>query len=224
MKPGLMLRSIDLQCHGSNCCLLAFVCLCLCATGGCSATTQENVEFTQGDIQQLQLEDLGGQPYDAWNASEANARVFLFTSIDCPISNRYAPKIGRLYKQFHPQGIDFVLVYSHADETPDMIRQHLVEFAYPCVAVRDPHKTLAKLTQASVTPEAVVIGPDLRMAYRGRIDNLYADFGTSRVVATTNDLADVLEALVEGEQVATHTTEAVGCPIEGLITSGGPQS
>lgn len=216
MKPGLMLRSIDMQCHGSKCCLLAVTCLCVCVTAGCGLTKPENVEFTQDDIQQLQLEDLDGQPYDAWSASEANARVFLFTSIDCPISNRYAPKIGRLYKRYHPQGIDFVLVYSGADESPDMIRQHLAEYAYPCVAVRDPHKTLSKLTQANVTPEAVVFGPGLRMLYRGRIDNLYADFGTSRAVATTNELADMLKALVDGEQVAAHTTEAVGCPIEGL--------
>lgn len=219
-----MLRASDACSHSSSHRLLAVAYVCLGLLGGCGVGAPKNVEFAQDDLKQLQLEDLDGKPYDAWNASEARARVFLFTGIDCPISNRYAPKVGRLYERFHTQGIDFVLVYPHPDETPERIRQHLAEFEYPCVAVRDPNKTLAKLSQASVTPEAVVVDSDLRMVYRGRIDNLYADFGQARAVATTNELNDVLEALVNGKELNTQTTEAVGCPIEGVVSRPRPGS
>lgn len=225
MKLACTLRSTSVRNHGADLCLFAVVCLSLTLLGGCGVVAQnENVEFPQDDLKQLQLEDLDGQPFDAWSEPEPRTKVFLFAGIDCPISNRYAPKVSRLYKRFHPKGIDFVLVYSHADETPDRIRRHLVEFSYPCVAVRDPNKTLAKLTGAIVTPEAAVIDSDLRMVYRGRIDNLFADFGTTRAVATTNELNDVLEDLVEGKELNTETTEAIGCPIEGVVPRSRPGS
>lgn len=187
---------------------------------GCGQAAPDHVQFTTAELERLQLEDLNGEPYDPWTATDVNVRVFLFTGIDCPISNRYAPEVRRLYEAYHPQGIDFVLVYPHGDETPEEIRKHLAAYDYPCTAVRDPDKTLATLTKATVTPEAVVIGPELQMVYRGRIDNLYADFGKARAAATVHDLDEVLEALSKGGKISSRTTEAVGCFIEGM----GPQA
>ena len=37
--------------------------------------------------------------------------VLLFIRTDCPISNRYAPDLERLYERFAPQGVEFRLVY-----------------------------------------------------------------------------------------------------------------
>ncbi len=200
------------------------LCCVLVVFAGCGRAAPENVEFSRDDLQRLQLDDLDGQPYDPWSVSKAEIRVFLFTGIDCPISNRYAPEVRRLHERFSPRGVEFLLVYPHVDETPEEIRKHIAEYDYPCAAVRDPKKTLAMLTHATVTPEAVVIGPGLRMIYRGRIDDLYVDFGKARSAATTHDLIDVLDALIDGQNVATRTTEAVGCFIEGMKPVDGPAS
>ena len=55
-----------------------------------------------------------------------------------------------------------------------------------------------------------------RMTYRGRIDDLYVDFGKSRPEATTHELADALSATLAGEDVVEPVTEAVGCYIGDL--------
>ena len=57
------------------------------------------------------------------------------------------------------------------------------EYEYPCPALRDPDHTLVAQTGATVTPEAVVFDSDWTIAYRGRINDEFEDFGKSRDVA-----------------------------------------
>ena len=76
--------------------------------------------------------------------------------------------------------------------------------------------TLVKMTGATVTPEAVVFDSRRKIAYRGRIDDLYISFGQARDAATTHELADALEAVLAGKTVAEPATKAVGCYIGDL--------
>ena len=75
------------------------------------------------------------------------------------------------------------------------------------------HK-LTRLADAQVTPEAAVFDDKGRLVYRGRIDNLYADFGKKRAKPTRRDLRDTLDALLAGKALAKRTTKAVGCYID----------
>src|SRR5262245_55162572 len=90
---------------------------------------------------QIQLTDLDGRPFDIWQ--NTSYRVVLFARTDCPISNRYAPEIRRLYDLYRPRGVEFYLIYVDPREEPDTIRQHLREYGYQCIALRDPHHALA---------------------------------------------------------------------------------
>ena len=51
-------------------------------------------------------------------ASAARARIFLFARADCPITNRYAPELQRISKEFAGRGVDFWLVYPDPAATP----------------------------------------------------------------------------------------------------------
>ena len=175
----------------------------------------------------MRLTDLAGQPVDPFAATGAKATVFLFVRADCPISNRYAPEVGRLVQKFASQDIAFALVYVDPSEPSEEIRQHMHDYGYHVAALRDNEHALVKMTGAKVTPEAAVFAPapsgapgDLvgtgRMVYRGRIDDQYVDFGKTRPAPTTHDLEDVLQAIVQGSAVSIQTTRAVGCFIQDL--------
>jgi hypothetical protein len=62
----------------------------------------------------------------------------------------------------------------------------------------------------------VVVGAGGKIEYRGRIDNKYVTWGTSRPEATVRDLRDAIQAVAEGRPVATANTKAVGCFITPL--------
>jgi len=52
------------------------------------------------------------------------AVVLLFIRTDCPISNRYAPDLERLYERFAPQGVEFRLLYPEPGLTAAAMQKH----------------------------------------------------------------------------------------------------
>jgi hypothetical protein len=163
------------------------------------------------------IQALDGVPIDALHApAGTKAIVYIFTTTDCPISNRYAPEIQRLQQRFGPRGILFRLVYPSRTDRDADIREHMKQFAFEGLqAVRDPDQALVKFTGATITPEAAVVANG-KMVYRGRIDDRYVELGVERPAATTHDLADALSAVLAGKPVAHATTPAVGCFIADL--------
>jgi hypothetical protein len=167
-----------------------------------------------GATAQAAVRDLGDKAIERLSGARAKAVVLIFTRTDCPIANRYAPEIRRLTAKFAPQGVLFRLVYPEASDTPEKIREHLAAFEYPCEAWRDPAHVLVRHFGVKVTPEVVIFVPDGKLtAYRGRIDDLYVDFGRARAAPTTHELEEALAAVLSNRPVAVATTTAVGCSI-----------
>jgi len=142
-------------------------------------------------------------------------RVLVFTTTDCPISNRYAPELERLVAKFKGK-TQFVLVYPVPTDSPEMIREHAKKFAYSIATLRDTDRKLVKQTGVTVTPEVAVMVGD-SMVYRGRIDDRYIELGKERPQPTQRDLESTLDALIAGKRVAQRETRAVGCFLADLL-------
>lgn len=164
----------------------------------------------------VQILDLAGIPVDPLRAGPARLRVFFFVSVDCPISNRYAPEVRRFCEKYTAQGVEFTLVYCDVDTTPKAIRRHLKEYQYPCPALRDPKQALARLAQIRITPECAVFNAAGQILYHGRIDNRHADFGRMRPAPTQRELQDALDAALAGRTPACTNMPAVGCRLPEL--------
>ena len=149
-------------------------------------------------------------------ASNAIAKVFVFVTTDCPISNRYAPEIERLAAKFSPR-VSFTRVYPVPTDTPALIEKHQQKFAFTIPYIRDEKQVFARQWGATITPEAVVTDRNGKTLYRGRIDDRYVDFGKERPAPTTHDLEAALTAVVAGKPVAVTETQAVGCYLSDLI-------
>ncbi len=153
---------------------------------------------------------------DPLDDPSARAVVLLFARTDCPISNRYAPAVRRLYKTYERRDVAFWMVYPDPRTSKQDVARHLDEYRYPFRAILDPEHELVDHCGATITPEAAVFAPDGRRVYRGRIDNWYADFGKARPQPTTHELRDAIEAVLAGRPVARPVTKAVGCFITDL--------
>jgi hypothetical protein len=167
--------------------------------------------LTAADVRLPDLDDRTVDPFKAPAGSKALA--FVFVSVECPISNRYAPEVRRVHDKFAAQGVEFSLVYPNPMEPVAAIRQHLKDYSYPMRALRDPRQELAKVAGATITPEAVVFDAHGRVLYRGRIDDRYVSLGVERPVATRHDLDEALTDIVAGQAPRQATTQAVGCYI-----------
>jgi hypothetical protein len=181
-------------------------CLALGLLQGCTKPQTIQVDAPNGflDIRGSHVNPLAANKFVA-------ATVFIFTTADCPIANGYAPEIKSIISEYSARGVGFFLVHVDADLSVEDARKHAAEFGYACPVLLDPSHTLVAAVGASVTPEAAVVTRDRILTYRGRIDDLYADFGKKRMEPSHHDLRDALEAIVSGRPVPQPRTKAVGC-------------
>ena len=170
------------------------------------------------DFAQVKVWDLTAKNIQPLQNVRSKAVVFLFVETACPISNRYAPEIKRLYDKYNSD-VTFWLVYADKDVSARAIRRHLKEYGYKIGVLRDSRHELVKATSVNVTPEAAVFMPSndgVRMVYRGRIDDMVVAFGKSRFAPTSHDLDETLEAIISGKTITLKTTTAIGCSISDL--------
>ncbi len=184
---------------------------------------------TSGADEAVRIPDLDGHLVDPLALPPGGrALVAVFASVDCPISNRYAPELRRIYEQFAGNGVQFLLIYPNPAESPDAIRAHLAAFNHPGRVLRDPDHRFVKAAGVTITPEAVVYdaaGPTSpggrrragRLVYRGRIDDRYVRLGLERPAPTRRDLVEALDAALAGRPVEPARTDAVGCFIADFV-------
>ncbi len=162
---------------------------------------------------EVKLADLEGKAHTPLNQPKSKATVIFFLLPDCPISNAYAPEINRIATEYAKRGVASFVVYVDPDLSIDDAQKHAGAFGYECPVLRDTKLELVKQTGVSIAPEAVVFGPDAQIRYRGRIDDLYTDYGKRRIQPSQRDLRDAVDAVLAGREVTRKTTKAIGCHI-----------
>jgi hypothetical protein len=146
-------------------------------------------------------------------AFAADVQVFVFVRTDCPITNRYAPELARLAREFSNDATEFWLVYPDPAVTSQQIRMHMAEYGFQGQPLHDPHHELVKRAHVETAPEAAVFDATGRLAYHGRIDDLWVEPGKARPMAHTHDLEDAIAAVVLGKTVEHPETRAIGCSL-----------
>jgi hypothetical protein len=149
------------------------------------------------------------------------AVVALFVTTDCPIANRYAVEIEMIRRDYEACGVRLTLIHVDPELSNKAALAHAREFALGAPVAVDRAHAVVRAAGASVTPEAVVVDPEGRIRYRGRIDDQFVDYGARRVEPTRRDLRQALDALLAGKPVAVPETEAIGCHIPTLANAGG---
>lgn len=147
-------------------------------------------------------------------APDTRAVVFQFLGTECPIANRVLPELDRLAREYRAKGIQFVTVYSNFTETADGVRQQRAEAGVSGDAGLDPHQTLADQLGVTVTPELVVLTPEGKLIYRGRVNDQYAGLGQGKPAPQRHDLAEALAEFVKTGQPTGIQTKPAGCRIQ----------
>lgn len=167
--------------------------------------------------------DLNGQIHRLAAEPDVKATALVFMTTECPISRQYVPGLNRLGEQLAENGVKlYGVIYD-----PSLSRSSALEFAtefktsFPILF--DASGELAAHFQPTHVPESFVINIDGQVAYRGRIDDLYASVDRRRSEATAHDLRDAALAVAAGKPVDQAKTQPVGCRL-GQISTLAPAS
>ena len=135
--------------------------------------------------------------------------VFLDTA--CPVATRYIPTLNKLHEDAQAKGVSLYGVLSHPDIGWQASADFVVDFGVTFPVIMDTTGDLALRLRPRVTSESFVISTADRVVYRGRIDDRFAAVGKLRTRIGSHDLRTVIEALADGGEPESRTTEAVGC-------------
>ena len=120
----------------------------------------------------------------------------------------------RLVRDYGPRGVTFFIVHVRHDLTDPEAAEHARDYDLPSPVVIDKEHALVEAVGATRTPEAAVVLAGGRLAYLGRIDNLYADLGVKRPAGAGElDLRQALDEVLSGVPVTNPRRPAVGCDI-----------
>lgn len=154
--------------------------------------------------------DIDGRRFNL-TGHDAKASVLFFVTVDCPITNNYAPEINRIVARYSAQHVAFYAVYTDPTVSVRAIQRHALEFGFKVPLILDTNHSLVHRVGATVTPEVAVLEPKGKLIYLGPIDDLYADFGKRRPAPTQTYLRQALDAILSGKPVAVPAVRPIGC-------------
>jgi peroxiredoxin len=138
------------------------------------------------------------------------AAVVVFWSCVCSHCLRYDEYLNT-FRERHP-GVALLAVASRQQETPDELRRAVRDRRLVFPILIDPGGRLAKQWFTEQTPRAFLIAADMRLQYRGAIDNFQFPGDPDYTAYLEPAIADLLA----GRPIAQPDTASFGCAIQSV--------
>ena len=162
------------------------------------------------------LPDTDGRMVTLDGARGAPALLVMFICNHCPYVKHVRGELAALARDYAPRGVTVVAVMSndvaqHPEDGPAAMRREKEGAGYDFPYLYDESQEVAKAYRAACTPDFFLFGPDLRLVYRGQLDDSRP---TNGVPVTGRDLRAALDAVLDGRPVAEKQVPAIGCGIK----------
>jgi peroxiredoxin len=147
--------------------------------------------------------------------SDAKILIIVFSCNHCPYVVGSEDRMKRLYAEYKPKGVEMVAINSNETENhPGDSFENMVlrvdEEDLPWPYLRDQTQAVARAYGALRTPHFFVFDEDRTLQYTGRMDDNPRQPGKQ----TTHELADALDALLEGKTPPVAVTNPIGCNVK----------
>ncbi len=144
------------------------------------------------------------------------ATVIMFICNHCPYVLHVNDEIVRIANEYQSKGITFVAISSndvgkYPEDGPDKMKELALGIGYSFPYLYDESQNVARAFDAACTPDFYVFDGELKLAYRGRLDDSRPK-NTNPL--TGKDLRDALDAILRGDPVAEKQYPSAGCNIK----------
>lgn len=161
----------------------------------------------------ISLKDIRYLPRSVAELGAGGPVVLVFVTRECPLAKRYLPRVVEIEREYRPRGVRVAFVNVGAEETIVDAATPMAEAGVAAPLLKDFDAALARAVGVTRTPQAVVFDSELRLRYRGRIDDQMRLSG-AREKPTREDLKRAIEDLLAGRAVEVAETPAEGCALE----------
>ncbi len=153
--------------------------------------------------------------YSLDDLKSSQATVIMFICNHCPFVIHVNPELVRMANEYKNKGVSFIAISSnnvetHPEDSPDKMSIVAKVLRYPFPYLYDKYQEVAKAYAAACTPDFYVFDGDMKLAYRGRLDQSRP--GNSMPLDGA-DLRGAIDATLAGTAVAEQYP-SVGCGIK----------
>lgn len=155
---------------------------------------------------QLSLKDVKGE----------TATMVMFICNHCPFVKHVNAELVGLANDYKNKGIGFVAISSndvinHPNDSPELMKQVAKQLKYPFPYLYDESQDTAKAYDAACTPDFFIYDKDLRLVYRGQLDDSRPG---NEVPVTGKDIRYALDCIINNKPVPQEQRPSIGCNIK----------
>ncbi|RLD28950.1 MAG: thioredoxin family protein [Bacteroidetes bacterium] len=142
--------------------------------------------------------------------------VIMFICNHCPFVVHVNSELVAIANYYSEKGLGFIAISSNDAETypqdgPEKMKIHAQEVRYPFPYLYDETQDIAKVYDAACTPDLYVFDAELKLVYRGQLDDSRPENG---IPVTGKDVRHALDCLLKDEENTTIQKPSIGCNIK----------
>ncbi len=150
------------------------------------------------------------------NLRSAKATVIMFICNHCPYVVHVNEGLVQLANDYLPKGVSFIAISSndvinYPDDAPEKMKETAKKIGYPFPYLYDESQEVARAYDAACTPDFYIYDKELRLAYRGQLDDSRPSNG---LPVTGKDMRNALDLLLAGKVVPAEQRPSIGCNIK----------
>ena len=145
-----------------------------------------------------------------------NGSVIMFICNHCPYVKHVNKTIVELANKFEKDGINFIAISSndvinYPEDSPELMKINAQEYNFIFPYLYDESQEVAKKYDAACTPDFYLYNSELRLIYRGQLDDSRPGNG---VECNGDDLDHALSCLLANNENNRIQKPSIGCNIK----------
>ena len=159
---------------------------------------------------------VSGKDISLENIKGEKGTMIMFICNHCPFVKHINAELVRLANDYKSKGIGFVAISSndvinHPEDAPGLMTQVAKDLKYPFPYLYDESQEIAKAFDAACTPDFFIYDKELRLVYRGQLDDSRPG---NEIPVTGKDIRRALDCLINNEPVPQEQRASIGCNIK----------
>ncbi len=166
----------------------------------------------------FQLPDTNGKVVSLSHFNGAPATLVMFICNHCPYVIHIREQLAKLGREYQEKGAAVVAINSndaknYPADSPEKMKEETANAGYTFPYLFDETQEVAKAYRAACTPDFFVFNKELKLVYRGQLDDSRPRVANPLPV-TGRDLRAALDAVLAGQEVPANQTPSMGCNIK----------
>lgn len=166
----------------------------------------------------FKLKNVDGKYVSMSDNTDNDGYIVIFTCNTCPWAKGYEARIIELHEEYAPKGYPVIAIQPNDPQVSpgdsyDEMQKRAEEKDYPFPYLYDDTQEITIAYGATKTPHVYLVEKESEeyvVRYIGGID----DNPRSAEGVKVNYVGDAIESLIEGKEVETTSTKAIGCTIK----------